>query len=239
MRTLVTGGAGFIGSHVVSILLERGHEVTVLDSLSSGRLANLNPLGKAKFGEGDVRDEKLISAAVNGIEAIFHRASSVGNAKSMKNPRHDAEVNVVGTLNILEAAREFGVRKIVFSSSAAIFGELKGSIITEEHPAEPDSPYGASKLAAEKLCLDYQRMYPRLEVVCLRYFNVFGSNQRFDSYRNFIPIFAHHLLRGEPITIYGDGKQTRDFIHVSDVARANLVAGENRGVSGAFNHGSG
>jgi UDP-glucose 4-epimerase len=239
MKTLVTGGAGFIGSNVVALLLERGHEVTVLDNLSSGNLANLDFPGQVKLVRGDVRDEKLVRTVAHGVEAIFHLAASVGNAKSLEDPHHDAEVNVLGTINILEAAKESGVRKIVFSSSAAIFGELTGSLIAEEHPAEPDSPYGASKLAAEKLCLAYSRLHPQLEAVCLRYFNVFGTNQRFDAYGNVIPIFAHHLLRGEPITIYGDGQQTRDFIHVSDVARANVVAGENRGVSGAFNLGSG
>jgi UDP-glucose 4-epimerase len=147
-------------------------------------------------------------------------------------------MNVMGTLNVLEAARKHGLRKIVFSSSAGIFGELKTLPIAEDHPVEPDSPYGATKLCAEKLCLAYAKLHG-LEAVCLRYFNVFGIRQRFDAYGNVIPIFARRLIDGQPITVFGDGEQTRDFINVADVARANLAAGTNRGVSGAFNLGSG
>jgi UDP-glucose 4-epimerase len=139
---------------------------------------------------------------------------------------------------VLEAARRGGVRKVVFSSSAGIFGELKTLPIREDHPVEPDSPYGASKLGAEKLCLAYAKLY-ELEVVCLRYFNVFGVNQRYDAYGNVIPIFAHRLLHGEPVVVFGDGQQTRDFVNVRDVARANYQAGLCRGLSGAFNIASG
>jgi len=145
---------------------------------------------------------------------------------------------VIGTLRVLEAARHGGARKVVFSSSAGIFGELKTIPIREDHPAEPDSPYGASKLGAEKLCLAYAKLYP-LECVCLRYFNVYGVNQRYDAYGNVIPIFAHRALRGQPLVIYGDGEQTRDFVNVRDVAMANYRAGLARGVSGAFNIASG
>ena len=139
---------------------------------------------------------------------------------------------------MLEAARRAGVRKIVFSSSAGIFGELKYLPIREDHPVEPDSPYGASKLAAEKLCLAYAKLYD-LEAVCLRYFNVYGVNQRYDAYGNVIPIFAHRLLHGMPLIIYGDGEQTRDFVNVRDVAQANLLAAQTKGISGAFNIASG
>jgi UDP-glucose 4-epimerase len=143
-----------------------------------------------------------------------------------------------GRSMVLEAARKLNVRKVVFSSSAGIFGELKTLPISENHAVEPDSPYGSSKLCAEKLCLAYSKLYP-LEAICLRYFNVFGVNQRYDAYGNVIPIFAHRLIHGQPLTIYGDGEQTRDFINVRDVARANLAAGKNCGTSGAFNLGSG
>jgi len=239
MKTLVTGGAGFIGSNLVALLRQRGHDVTVMDSLMSGHRENLQPFPEVKFLPGDVRDLSLLRTAAKGAEVIFHLAASVGNTRSIHHPRLDAEVNVLGTLNVLEVAREFGIRKVVFSSSAGIFGELKTLPIDEGHPVEPDSPYGASKLAAEKLCLAYARLYAPFEAVCLRYFNVFGVNQRFDAYGNVIPIFAHQLVRRQRISIFGDGEQTRDFIHVSDVARANLAAGENQGVSGAFNLGSG
>ena len=146
----------------------------------------------------------------------------------------DADINVMGTLRLLEAARHGGVRKVVFSSSAGIFGELKTLPIREDHAVEPDSPYGATKLGAEKLCLAYAKLYP-LECVCLRYFNVYGMHQRYDAYGNVIPIFAHRALRRQPLVIYGDGEQTRDFVNVHDVAMANYQAGMSRGVSGAFN----
>jgi UDP-glucose 4-epimerase len=239
MKTLVTGGAGFIGSNLVAFLRERGHDVTVLDSLVAGYRENLAPYPEVRLLAGDVRDLSFLRSAAQGAEVVFHLAASVGNTRSIEHPILDAEVNVLGTLNVLEVARELRVRKVVFSSSAGIFGELKTLPIAEGHPVEPDSPYGASKLAAEKLCLAYARLFPPFEAICLRYFNVFGVNQRFDAYANVIPIFAHKLVRQQRIHVFGDGEQTRDFIHVSDVVRANLAAGENRGVSGAFNLGSG
>jgi UDP-glucose 4-epimerase len=168
------------------------------------------------------------------VEVIFHLAASVGNTRSIENPIDDSEINVIGTLRILEAARHGGVRKVVFSSSAGIFGELKTLPIREDHPVEPDSPYGAGKLGAEKHCLAYAKLYP-LECICLRYFNVYGVNQRYDAYGNVIPIFAHRMFHGKSVAIFGDGEQTRDFVNVRDVAMANYLAGKNRGVSGAFN----
>jgi UDP-glucose 4-epimerase len=238
MKTLVTGGAGFIGSNLVQLLLKEGHDVTVLDNLSSGYRVNLKPFPEVRLLIGDVRDTSMVEQAVNGVEVVFHLAASVGNARSIEHPIIDAETNVLGTLNVLEAVRRQGVRKIVFSSSAGIFGELKTLPIQEDHLVEPDSPYGATKLGAEKLCLAYAKLYD-LEAICLRYFNVFGVNQRYDAYGNVIPIFAHKLIFSQPITIFGDGEQTRDFINVRDVANANSLAGMNRGVSGRFNLGSG
>jgi UDP-glucose 4-epimerase len=237
MKTLVTGGAGFIGSNIVGLLVRQGHEVTVLDNLQSGYRQNLDPYPRVRFVEGDVRDAAAVTRCAAGAEVIFHLAASVGNTRSIENPIADSQINVLGTLNVLEAARHGGTRKVVFSSSAGIFGELKTLPIREDHPVEPDSPYGASKLGAEKLCLAYAKLYP-LEAVCLRYFNVYGVNQRFDAYGNVIPIFAHRMLHGEPVVIFGDGEQTRDFINVRDVAEANYRAGMSRGVSGAFNLGS-
>jgi UDP-glucose 4-epimerase len=238
MRALVTGGAGFIGSNLVKLLLDDGHTVVVLDNLSSGYCANLAALPDAQFVEGDVRDADVLRRAVDGCEVIFHLAASVGNARAIEHPIEDSEINVLGTLRVLEAARHLGARKVVFSSSAGIFGELKTIPIHEDHPAEPDSPYGASKLAAEKHCLAYAKLYP-LECLCLRYFNVYGVNQRYDAYGNVIPIFAHRALHGQPLVIYGDGEQTRDFVNVRDVAMANYQAGRATGVSGAFNIASG
>jgi UDP-glucose 4-epimerase len=238
LKTLVTGGAGFIGSNLVRLLLENGHQVVVLDNLSSGYRKNMEPFPQVRFVEGDVRDADAVLRCTAGVEVVFHMAASIGNTRSIEHPLEDAEINVLGTLRVLEAARRSGVRKVVFSSSAGIFGELKTLPIREDHPVEPDSPYGASKLAAEKLCLVYGKLYP-LEVACLRYFNVYGVNQRYDAYGNAIPIFAHRMLHGEPVIIFGDGEQTRDYIHARDVAKANYMAGLSRGVSGPFNLGSG
>jgi UDP-glucose 4-epimerase len=238
-KALVTGGAGFIGSNVVRLLVGEGYDVAVLDNLFSGHRKNLEPFPKVELVEADVRDERAVGRAAEGAEVIFHLAASVGNIRSIENPVEDSEVNVLGTIRVLEAARRAKARKVVFSSSAAIFGELRRLPIDEAHPAEPDSPYGVSKLAAEKLCLAYSRLYDGLEAVCLRYFNVYGVNQRYDAYGNVIPIFALRMLRGEPLTVYGDGEQTRDFVNVRDVARANLLAARSRGLSGAFNVASG
>jgi nucleoside-diphosphate-sugar epimerase len=238
MKALVTGGAGFIGSNLVRELLAGGWDVTVLDNLLSGHRSNLDPVPTARFIEGDIRDEAALEKAIDGADAVFHLAASVGNKRSVDFPLDDADINVMGTIRVLEAMRKAGTKKIVYSSSAGIFGELKTLPIKEDHPIEPDSPYGSTKLCAEKQCLAYSKIYD-LDAVCLRYFNVYGPHQRFDAYGNVIPIFVFKLLRGEEITIFGDGEQTRDFINVRDVVRANIAAAEAAGVWGAFNLGSG
>ncbi|MBA2258320.1 MAG: NAD-dependent epimerase/dehydratase family protein [Acidobacteria bacterium] len=234
---LLTGGAGFIGSNLVRLLLrERVENVVVLDNLTSGYRRNLDGL-PVRVVEGDVRNRDAVEEAIRGCDTVFHLAASVGNARSIANPIEDALVNVLGTLTVLEAARDHGVKKLVYSSSAGIFGELKQLPIDEGHPVEPDTPYGCSKLAGEKLCLSYAKLYP-ISCVCLRYFNVYGPMQRYDAYGNVIPIFAHLLLHGRPLTVFGDGEQTRDFVNVHDVARANFLAARASDVSGAFNIGS-
>jgi len=238
MHALVTGGAGFIGSNLAGRLLADGHRVTVLDNFSSGYRSNLGALGGARIVEGDIRDGAAVAKAMEGAGVVFHLAASVGNKRSIDNPILDAEVNVMGTLRVLEAARSAGVRKLVASSSAGIFGELKTLPIGEDHPAEPDSPYGASKLCAEKETLAFGRLFG-IETVCLRYFNVYGPHQRFDAYGNVIPIFVFQMLAGERLKIFGDGWQTRDFVHVRDVVEANIRAAAAPGVRGAFNIGSG
>jgi len=237
-KVIVTGGAGFIGSTIVRMLIdEYDAEVVVLDNLQSGFRENLDGL-PIHFMRGDVRHADTVAEAMQGCDTVFHLAASVGNTRSIEHPIDDSEINVIGTLRILEAARHQSVRKVVFSSSAAIFGELKILPIREDHPAEPDSPYGASKLAAEKLCLSYAKLYP-MSCVCLRYFNVYGVNQRYDAYGNVIPIFAHRIFNDEPVKIFGDGEQTRDFVNVRDVAIANIRAALAENVSGAFNIASG
>lgn len=238
MKAVVTGGSGFIGSNIVRHLCEEGHDVTVVDNFRSGYRSNLEPFRQIRLIEGDIRNRDVVVQAVAGVDVIFHLAASVGNTRSIEHPIEDSEINVMGTLNILEAARKHGVRKIVYSSSAGIFGELKTLPIREDHPIEPDSPYGVSKLAGEKLCLAYAKLYD-IEAVALRYFNVYGVNQRYDAYGNVIPIFAYRIYHRQPITIFGDGEQTRDFINVKDVVQANYKAALAKGVSGAFNLGSG
>jgi UDP-glucose 4-epimerase len=237
-KALVTGGAGFIGSTIVKLLVEQDYEVVVLDNLFSGYRKNLQGFPSVPLIEGDIRDAVVVADTIEGADVVFHLAASVGNLRSIEQPIEDSEVNILGTIRVLEAARNAGVKKIVCSSSAAIFGELKHLPIREDHPTEPDSPYGVSKLSEEKMSLAYGRLYD-LEVVCLRYFNVYGANQRYDAYGNVIPIFAHQILQGKKLRIYGDGEQTRDFVNVTDVARANLLAAQSSGISGAFNIGSG
>jgi len=238
MKTLVTGGAGFIGSNLVKTLVEEGHEVVVFDNLSSGYQSNLSPSLIVEFVKGDIRDAESLLKVMRGIEVVFHLAASVGNLRSIENPIEDAEVNVIGTLNVLNASREADVRRVVFSSSASIFGDVKHPPVQETHSVEPTSPYGVSKLAAEKMCLTYAKLYD-LDSICLRYFNVYGLNQRHDLYGNVVPMFAYRLLRGLPLVIFGDGEQTRDFVNVRDVARANLLAAQATAKSGAFNIASG
>lgn len=236
MKALVTGGAGFIGSNVVEKLLSEGWQVRVLDDLSSGYADNLTGL-PVEFVEGDICDARAAEEACKDIDVVFHLAASVGRQRSIDHPQRDSEINLLGTINVLEGMRKNSVRKIVYSSSAAIFGELVTDTIDEGHPQNADSPYGVSKLAAEKMILAYHDIYG-IECVCLRYFNIYGVHQRFDLYGNVIPIFAKRVFSGEPITIYGDGKQTRDFLNVKDVARANYLAAVSDR-SGVFNLGSG
>lgn len=237
MKALVTGGAGFIGSNVVKYLLERDWEVRVIDNLSSGYKCNLDGLD-VEFIEGDICDSQITMKACEGRDVVFHLAACVGRQKSLDDPQLDSNINLLGTVNILEGMREHEVKRIVYSSSAAIFGELITPTIDENHPQNADSPYGVSKLAAEKMILAYSGIYD-ITGICLRYFNISGVNQRYDLYGNVIPIFAKRIFSGEPITIYGDGEQTRDFVNVSDVARANYLAGTTDKGTGVYNLGSG
>ncbi|MGE0090530.1 MAG: GDP-mannose 4,6-dehydratase [Bacteroidales bacterium] len=237
MKALVTGGAGFIGSNVVKLLLEKGWDVRILDNLSSGYKCNLDGLN-VEFVEGDVCNPETAMNACKNRDVVFHLAASVGRQRSIDNPQLDSSINLIGTINILEGMRKNNVPKIVYSSSAALFGELVTPTIDENHPQNADSPYGVSKLAAEKMILAYAGIYD-ITGVCLRYFNIYGVNQRFDLYGNVIPIFAKRIYSGEPITIYGDGEQTRDFLNVKDVARANYLGATTDKGTDVYNMGSG
>lgn len=180
---------------------------------------------------GDVCDLGEVRRAMEGCSEVFHLAASVGNRRSLEDPVHDTHANLIGTLSVLEASRQGGVDAVVVSSSAAVLGELKAIPIGEDHPLDPETPYGVSKLAMEKMVIAYSRLYG-IPVVALRYFNVYGPAQRFDAYGNAIPIFATQLMNDQPVTIYGDGEQTRDFVSVHDVVRANLLAARAaRGIS--------
>lgn len=236
-KVLVTGGAGFIGSNLVRLLVEQGVIVRVLDNLSTGYIKNIENL-PVEFIQGDMCDANLVQDAVDGMDTIFHLAAHIGNVKSLEHPQKDAQINVLGAVNLLEAARKAGVQRIVYSSSAAIFGELLTMPIAEDHPQNPDSPYGVSKLAAEKYMLTFAKLYS-MTVICLRYFNVYGVHQRYDAYGNVIPIFADRLLQGKPLIIYGTGEQTRDFVNVKDVAKANFLAATRAQHTGVYNLGSG
>lgn len=235
---LVTGGAGFIGSNLVRLLLEQSCRVVVLDNLSSGYWQNLAYFSNVKFIKGDIRDAAIVDEAMKGVDIVFHLAASVGNLRSLGDPVLDSEVNVLGTLRLLECARKRKVKKFIYSSSAAIFGEPRYLPIDEDHPLQPDTPYGVSKLAGEKHTICYSKVYD-MDTICLRYFNVYGPNQRYDAYGNVIPIFVARLLDRHPLLIYGDGDQTRDFVHVRDIACANLLAAQRDGVRGVFNIGGG
>jgi len=232
-RFLVTGGAGFIGSHLVRALLEDGHEVVVLDDLSTGHRRNLDIAeGRISFVEGDIRDLSTVQRAVDGSEVVFHQAALPSVPRSVRDPAATNAVNVTGTLNALIAARDAGVRRLIYASSSSVYGGAPTLPKHESMKPEPRSPYAVSKLAAENYCTAFFRTYG-LETVALRYFNVFGPRQDPHSqYSAVIPRFIATYLSGAPPTIYGDGGQTRDFTYVDNVVDANLRAAEAPGAAG-------
>jgi len=233
VRVLVTGGAGFVGSHLVDLLMAEGHEVTVLDNFSSGKMENLkvhlnNP--RFRLVRGDVRDRRTVEECVMGVDWAVHEAAMVSIQESMGRPELARDVNVNGTRVLLEACLDAEVKKIVFASSCAVYGVQEKLPISEDANPNPLSPYAESKLEAEGLCLEFNRK--GLSVVCLRYFNVYGPRQLGGEYAGVMVKFAERLMAGLPPKIFGDGKQTRDFVHVSDVARATLAALESEGAEG-------
>ena len=238
---LVTGGAGFIGSHLVEALLVRGDTVRVLDDLSSGHLENLSHLiDRIDFIEGNIRDGATVQQATTGVDFIFHLAALVSVPKSMAEPTEAELINAVGTLNVLNAAKAAGVQRLVLSSTCAVYGDDPTLPKTETMCPQPKSPYAISKLAAEYYCQIFNESFG-LETVSLRYFNIFGPRQDPSSaYSGVISIFVDKLSQGLAPTIFGNGQQTRDFVFVDDVVRANLLAAEAPKAAGEiFNIGTG
>jgi len=244
-RYLVTGGAGFIGSHLARTLAEAGKLVRVFDDFSSGRMDNLAGLSgevaaHIEVMRGDLRDAEAVRAAAAGVDVIFHEGAIASVPRSVVEPETTLDVNVKGLLHVLEAARHADVRRVVIASSSAIYGDTPTLPLRESMPPRPFSPYAAHKLMDEHLCAVYARLYG-IETVALRYFNVFGPRQDPNSeYAAVIPRFVAKLRAGARPIVYGDGEQTRDFIHISDVVRANLLAASVAGAAGGvFNIGSG
>lgn len=234
-KALVTGGAGFIGSHLSSYLLQNGFSVRVLDNLSTGNLANLSDcIQNIDFIQGDIRNPEVLDTSMQGIQLVFHLAAQISVAESMIDPIKCFDTNVTGTQLLLQKACQQGVRKVVISSSAAVYGEQEKMPVYEDAVLHPLSPYAASKQMDEVLSGLYSRSY-NLPVMCLRYFNVFGPKQDPKSpYAAAIPIFIQRMLDKKAPILFGDGSQTRDFIYVSDVVRANLMAAENGPDTGAI-----
>jgi nucleoside-diphosphate-sugar epimerase len=235
-KVLVTGGAGFIGSNLVRALVERGDAVRVLDNFSTGNRANLDGLD-VEVVEGELRSYERVHNAVRGTEVVFHLGALGSVPRSVQDPLTSSAVNVEGTLNALLAARDEGVRRVVFSSSTSVYGTSRTLPTGEHEPPDPISPYGVAKLAAERYCVAFSRVYEPFETVVLRYFNVFGPRQSpFSQYAAVIPLFIKAISRGEPVTIHGDGEQSRDFTYVANVVDATVRAADAPGVSGrAFN----
>jgi UDP-glucose 4-epimerase len=236
VRALVTGGAGFIGSHIADALIDAGHTVTVVDDLSRGRREQVNPA--ATFVELDVTSRELAAAIADARpDVIFHEAAQIDVRESVRDPLHDADVNVVGTVNVLRAAVDAGTRRVVFASSGgAIYGDTEIIPTPEDQPCRPESPYGTAKLCAEAYGGTFSRQ-AGLEFVALRYANVYGPRQDPHGEAGVVAIFATRLVHGEPVVINGDGTQTRDYVHVHDVVRANLAAVD--GPAGIYNIGTG
>lgn len=231
-KVLVTGGAGFLGSHLVDELVKRGYKTFVVDNLSSGSLNNLN--SKSELIKLDINDSKIRQLTINiKPNYIFHFAAQTSVSESIENPKNDFKTNLISAVPLLEAAIEIKIIKFFFSSSAAVYGEAKQIPISEDFPKKPTSPYGIAKLSTEFLINMYSKSHG-LPYLIFRYSNIYGPRQDSSAEGGVVSIFASRILKGQPVTIFGDGKQTRDFIYVSDVINANLLLlGKN--ITGTFN----
>ncbi len=233
-NVLVTGGAGFIGSHLVPRLLELGHSVTVLDNLSNGKLENLYGVldhPKFAFQRGDIRDKPIPNEIFDGIDSIIHLAALIDISASVADPIQNHEVNVNGVFNMLHGAIKHNVKKFVFASSTAVYGDAKTLPLQENSILHPISPYAASKVAGEAYCSAFASCFG-LETIILRFFNIYGLRSENSPYSGVITKFLQKIINGEVLTIDGDGEQTRDFIHVSDIVKAVILALEQEGLKG-------
>ena len=234
MKVLVTGGAGFIGSNLARALLARGDDVRVLDNFSTGSRRNLAGLEHdVEVVEGELRSYERVHNAVRGMEIVFHLGALGSVPRSVQDPLTSSAVNVEGTLNVQLAARDEGVRRVVFASSSSIYGNQAELPLRESMAPDPISPYGVAKLAAERYCVSFSRVYHSFETVVLRYFNVFGPRQDPTSqYAAVVPLFITAIAAGKPVTIFDDGEQSRDFTYIDNVVAANLLAADAEGASG-------
>lgn len=224
---VVTGGAGFIGSHIAEEL-SKDNDVIVIDNLYAGKIENIPP--NVKFIQADIRDYKSITELISQADYVFHEAALVSVVESVERPLLTEEINVLGTLNILKALSD-GQGKLIFASSAAVYGDNQNLPLKESEKPKPLSPYGITKVSAEYYCKVFYELYG-VPTVSLRYFNVFGERQGYNQYAGVISIFINRALKGEPLIIYGDGRQTRDFIYVKDVVKANILAAESSRANG-------
>jgi len=239
-KVVVTGGAGFIGSHLTEALVEKGYHVTVIDNLSTGKLNNIKDVlrsGKLEFVEGSIVNLTLLRKSFAGADYVFHQAAVPSVPRSIKNPRASHNINITGTLNVLIAARDLGVKKVVYASSSSVYCDTPTLPKVEDMIPNPLSPYAVTKLTGEYYCKVFHGIYG-LKTVCLRYFNVYGPRQDPNSpYAAVIPLFINSIMLGKPPVIFGDGQQSRDFTFVKDVAAANILAAQGE-TTGIFNIGN-
>ena len=240
-KVIVTGGAGFIGSHLTELLLSRGYHVIIIDDFSTGKMANIEPLLKnikVDFIQGSITDLPLLQNLFQGVDFVFHQAALSSVPRSVADPLSTNKVNITGTLNVLLAARDNNVKKVIYASSSSVYGDTPTLPKREDMVSNPQSPYALTKLVSEYYCRIFHQIYD-LPTICLRYFNVYGPRQDSDSqYAAVIPIFIARLSQNKPPIIYGDGEQTRDFTFVKDVIQANIIGAESD-ACGIFNIGRG
>ena len=240
-KVIVTGGAGFIGSHLTELLLSRGYHVIIIDNLSTGKMANIEPLLKSmkvEFIQGSITDLPLLQNLFQGVYFVFHQAALTSVPRSVEDPLSTNEVNITGTLNVLLAARDNNIKKVIYASSSSVYGDTPTLPKREDMIPHPQSPYALTKLVGEYYCRIFHQIYD-LPTICLRYFNVYGPRQDSDSqYAAVIPIFITKVSQDKPPIIYGDGEQTRDFTFVKDAIQANIIGAE-RDACGIFNIGRG